>query len=45
MIEGGWSFVAAAYAVTFTGIGALALIAFLRARAWAKRARELEPRK
>lgn len=45
MIEGGWAFVTPAYAVALIGLGAAALIAFLRARHWAKRARELDQKK
>lgn len=44
MIEGGWAYVIAAYAVTLLGLGALALWVFARARAWARRAKDLEPR-
>jgi hypothetical protein len=42
MIAGGWNFVIAAYAVTLGGLAALALLVALRARQWAKRARELD---
>jgi hypothetical protein len=42
MIEGGWPFINAAYAVTVLGLATAALIVFLRARYWAKRARELD---
>jgi hypothetical protein len=42
MISGGWNFVIAAYAVTLGGLAVLAIIVTLRARAWAKRARELD---
>lgn len=45
MIEGGWAFINAAYAVTVLGLGTGALIVFLRARHWAKRARELDQNK
>lgn len=45
MIEGGWPFINAAYAVTVIGLGAGALVVFLRARHWAKRARDLEQKK
>lgn len=44
MIEGGWSFIYAAYAITALGLGGLALTTFLRARAWARRARDLDQR-
>lgn len=42
MISGGWNFVIAAYGVTLGGLAALAIVVALRARAWAKRARELD---
>ncbi|MFZ2030647.1 MAG: hypothetical protein WAU68_10095 [Vitreimonas sp.] len=42
MIAGGWNFVIAAYAVTLGGLAVLALSVALRARTWAKRARELD---
>jgi heme exporter protein CcmD len=42
MIAGGWNFVIAAYAVTLGGLAMLALSVVLRARTWAKRARELD---
>lgn len=45
MIEGGWAYVAAAYAVTVIGLGGLAAAAFLRADHWARRARDLDQRK
>lgn len=41
MIEGGWEYIWASYAVTVVGLGAAALVAALRLRHWAKRAREL----
>lgn len=44
MIEGGWPYVIAAYAVTSLGLGALALTIILRARRWSRQARELEKR-
>lgn len=44
MIEGGWPFVIAAYAVTSLGLGALALMVVLRAARWARQARDLEKR-
>lgn len=44
MIEGGWSFVWAAYALTGGALGLLVLIIMWRSRHWAKRARELEQR-
>lgn len=45
MISGGWPFVIAAYAVTLSGFAILALVVALRARQWAKRARELDATK
>jgi hypothetical protein len=42
MIEGGWPFINAAYAVTVLALGAAVLIVYLRARHWAKRAGELD---
>jgi heme exporter protein D len=42
MIEGGWAFVNAAYAVTVIALAAAALTVFAHARRWAKRARELD---
>ncbi len=42
MISGGWNFVIAAYAVTLGGLAVLAIVVMVRARAWAKRARELD---
>ena len=45
MIQGGWVFVTPAYVVTIGGLAVLALVAFVRARHWAKKARELESRK
>jgi hypothetical protein len=42
MIEGGWVFVAPAYAVALLALAAAALVVFLRARYWARRARELD---
>jgi len=44
MIEGGLDFVYAAYALTAGALGVLALAVVLRARHWARRARELEKR-
>ena len=43
MIEGGWSFVVAAYAITATALVALVAILW-RWAVWARRARELEQR-
>ena len=45
MISGGWNFVIAAYAVTLGGLAVLALTVALRARGWAKRARELDAKR
>ena len=45
MITGGWSFVIAAYAVTLGGLAVLAIAITLRARAWAKRADELDAKR
>ncbi len=42
MIEGGWAFVVAAYAVTISALIVLAAVVMLRARRWAKQAKELE---
>ena len=42
MIQGGWDFVAPAYVVAALGLSAAVLISFLRARHWAKRARDLD---
>lgn len=42
MIEGGWSFVWTAYALTMGALALLALVVVLRLRHWAKRARELD---
>lgn len=44
MIEGGWSFVVAAYAITATALVALIAIILWRWAVWARRARELEQR-
>lgn len=41
MIEGGWTYIWASYAVTVVGLGAAALVAALRLRHWAARAREI----
>ncbi|MBI3437594.1 MAG: heme exporter protein CcmD [Proteobacteria bacterium] len=45
MITGGWHFVVAAYAVTLGGLAVLAVTVALRARGWAKRARELDAKR
>lgn len=44
MIEGGWSFVWTAYALTLTALAILALVVVLRLRHWARRAKELDRR-
>ncbi len=41
MIEGGWDYVWASYAVTDVGLGAAALVAALRLRHWARHADDL----
>ncbi len=41
MIEGGWSFVYAAYGVGGVALAGLAVIVVLRLRYWAKRAKDL----
>ena len=41
MIEGGWAYIWAAYAVTLVALGALAGVVIWRLRFWAARAREL----
>lgn len=45
MIEGGWSYIWAAYAATLACVGGLALVAALRLRFWAKQARALDEAK
>lgn len=45
MITGGWTFVIAAYVVTLGGLAVLAITVALRARAWAKRAKELDAKR
>lgn len=42
MIEGGWSYIVAAYAVAVVALVALTLSVILRAHHWAKQARALE---
>ena len=42
MIEGGWPFVWAAYAIAGGAFAALIAIVLLRARHWAREARKLE---
>ncbi len=41
MIEGGWNFVYAAYAVAGLSLVTLAVVVALRLRHWAKRAKDL----
>jgi hypothetical protein len=41
MIEGGWNFVYAAYAVAGVALAVLAAIVVLRLRHWARRAKDL----
>ncbi len=45
MISGGWTFVIAAYVVTLGGLAVLAMAIALRARAWARRVRELDAKR
>lgn len=45
MITSGWAFVIAAYCVTLGGLLVLAISVALRARTWAKRARELDAKR
>ena len=45
MITGGWVFVIAAYSVTLGGLLVLAVSVAMRARTWAKRARELDAKR
>ena len=45
MIEGGWEFVSAAYAVAIGAIGVMTAIVVVRLNAWARRARELDKNK
>lgn len=42
MIEGGWPFVWASYALCVGSVGALALVVVLRNQHWSKAARKLE---
>jgi hypothetical protein len=42
MIEGGWSYIYASYALTVALLGGLALVVALRALYWARQARKLE---
>lgn len=45
MIAGGWTFVIAAYGLTLGGLLVLAISVAVRARTWAKRARELDAKR
>jgi heme exporter protein CcmD len=45
MVEGGWPFVWAAYALTIAPMAALSVIVALRARHWARQARALEEKR
>ncbi len=42
MIEGGWNFVWAAYAIALGGLSLLTLVVLARLRSWSRRARELD---
>ena len=44
MIDGGWSFIWAAYGLTLAALVVLTLIVALRLAHWSKRAREVERR-
>lgn len=45
MIEGGWNFVWAAYAIALGGLGVLTIVVVARLRAWSRQARELDQSK
>lgn len=45
MIEGGWAFIWASYAVTVAGLGVAAIVVALRLRHWARAARALNEAK
>jgi hypothetical protein len=45
MIDGGWSFIWAAYAVTLGALAVLALVVAVRLAHWSKRARALDEAK
>lgn len=45
MIEGGWSYVAGAYALAIGALAVLALLVFVRSLHWERRARELQQSK
>ncbi len=42
MIEGGWTFVWAAYAIALGSLGVLTLVVLTRLQSWSRRARELD---
>ncbi|MFO1016015.1 MAG: heme exporter protein CcmD [Hyphomonadaceae bacterium] len=42
MVEGGWNFIWPAYALTVLSLGGAALFVLLRARYWAKQAKQLD---
>jgi hypothetical protein len=42
MIEGGWDFVVAAYAIALGSLGVLAVVVVARLQTWSRRARELD---
>jgi heme exporter protein CcmD len=42
MVEGGWAFVWAAYALTIGSMVALSIVVALRSRHWARQSRKLE---
>lgn len=45
MIEGGWTYIWAAYAVSLASLAALGFVIALRLTHWAKRAQAIEQRK
>ncbi|MGE0740803.1 MAG: heme exporter protein CcmD [Hyphomonadaceae bacterium] len=45
MIDGGWPFIYAAYALTVVLLGGLSVAIALRARHWANEARKLDDKK
>lgn len=42
MIEHGWPYIWAAYALTLAGLAGLAVLVWLRLRTWARRARAVD---
>jgi len=42
MIEGGWSFVWASYAIAVGALGVLTFVVLARLQSWSRRARELD---